>query len=100
MADEPVAPPTVEEVANLLGLPEAKVVDAYQAEVEAQARQCRTEIYNPSLASALVRRVKRAKAMENVPLGVVMDEAGAVRLGFSDPEIRRLEGPYRRVPVG
>lgn len=92
--------PTLTEVAAALGKPDAEVRDTYLAEVAAQGRACRTEAYTDDLAAALVRRVRRARAMASVPLGVVLDDAGATRLGYNDPEIRRLEGPYRRLVVG
>lgn len=57
--------------------------------------------YLPSdLAEALKRRVARNLAMRSLPLGVQSDELGATRVGSVDPEVRRLEGPYRRLAVG
>lgn len=95
-------------VADRLGKSLDDVWSAFGAEVVSQASACRIEeraVGEPidlpePLAEALVRRVARNLAMRNIPLGVVMDEAGGTRIGWSDPEIRRLEGPYRRVPVG
>lgn len=92
--------PTVEEVATALGKTVESITAAYSAEVAAQASQCRVDPYDPALAAALIRRVKRAKAMEAVALGVVQDETGPIRIGSADPEVRRLEGPYRRTPIG
>jgi hypothetical protein len=100
-----MAAPTVAEVADALGKPAEAIAAAYAAEVAAQAAQCRVDplgvdAYDPALVAALVRRVKRAKAMEAVTLGVIQDDTGAIRIGSVDPEVRRLEAPYRRTPLG
>lgn len=79
--------------------PDTAFVATYDAEVADQARRCRVDPYNAALAAALVRRVHRALNMKNLPLGVTLDE-NAVRVGSTDPEVRRLEGPYRKVVVG
>lgn len=94
------AVPTVTEVATALGVSQSDVQPFYDAELADQRSRCRTETYNDALAGALIRRVKRARAMSNLPLGVMVDETGATRLGSSDPEVRRLEAPYRKLPVG
>lgn len=92
--------PTLEEVATRLSKSEDAVNDAYEAERADQANRCRIDPYAVPLAEALHRRVARNLAMRNVPLGVVMDEAGGTRIGSADPEVRRLEGAYRRVVIG
>lgn len=92
--------PTLTEVATEIGKTPESITRAYGAEVIAQAKACRVDPYSEDLATALIRRVKRAKALEALPLGVIQDEAGSIRVGFTDPEIRRLEGPYRRMPLG
>lgn len=94
-----VTVPTDAEVAALLGRSD-DITAVYDAEVAAQASRCRVDPYNAALAAALVRRVSRALAMRNLPLAVLQDEAGATRLGSADPEVRRLEAPYRRVVIG
>lgn len=91
--------PTVVAVADELKRPSTEIQTAYDAEVADQARRCRVEPYNDALAAALVRRVLRATSMRNLPLGVTLDE-NAVRVGSTDPEVRRLEAPYRKVVVG
>jgi hypothetical protein len=56
----------------------------------------------PDLVEALKRRVQRNLAMRPLPLALVTD-GGAdqpVRLGGTDPEVRRLEAPFRRRVVG
>lgn len=91
--------PSVEQVASLLGRTD-DISIAYEAEVADQATRCEVDPYNPALAAALVRRVARALAIGNLPLGVVQDElSGTTRVGFADPEIRRLEAPYRKFAI-
>ena len=91
--------PSVDDVAAELGKTAAAIQDVYDTEVADQARRCRVAPYNSALAGALVRRVQRSLAMRNLPLGVTLDE-NAVRVGSTDPEVRRLEAPYRKVVVG
>ncbi len=97
-------PTTPDEVAEYLGngLSADDVEDALMAEEAAQAARCETFKYagNLDLREALMRRVARNLALRNLPLGVQADEGGGVRIGSSDPEVRRLEAPYRRLPVG
>jgi hypothetical protein len=74
----------------------------FLAEVAAQAT--RLTIPDPitdDLVEALYRRVAVNLAKRSIPVGIVgFGEAGAgVRLGTDDPEIRRLEAPYRDVFV-
>lgn len=92
--------PLVEDVAAQLGKTAEAIQDVYDAEVSDQARRCRVEPYNAALAAALVRRVSRSLAMRNLPLGVLQDDTGATRVGSTDPEVRRLEAPYRKVVIG
>lgn len=56
----------------------------------------------PDLIEALKRRVQRNLAMRPLPLAIVQDggDTQAVRLGGRDPEVTRLEAPYRRRTVG
>lgn len=57
--------------------------------------------YPAPLVTALLRRCQRAVAAKQVPLGMVGDSAGeygATYLRSWDPEIERLENPYR-LPV-
>lgn len=65
-------------------------------EAAAQASRCRTYTVRPAdLDEALLRRVARNLAMRKVPLGVAISEVEATRIGARDPEITRLEGPYK-----
>ena len=95
-----VSVPSVEDVAAEIGRTAEAIQDVYDTEVTDQARRCRVEPYSASLAGALVRRVQRSLAMRNLPLGVLQDETGATRVGSTDPEVRRLEAPYRKVVIG
>lgn len=79
---------------------------ALAAEAAAQAAACRIPVlaadYPPDLGQALCRRVARALAMRALPLAVLQGdaEAGSLVLPGRDSEVRRLEGPYRRLVVG
>lgn len=77
-----------------------KVQDALNAEIVDQANRCRTTPYTWPLAEALCRRVARNLAMRPLALGIVMDESGGTAIGSTDPEVRRLERPYRKVSLG
>lgn len=87
---------------------EADVLSALAAEAAAQSRTCRVPdpaaAYWPAdLAQALYRRVLVNLSMRKKPLGVeaAISEAGVgfARVGGSDPEVRRLERPWRKRPV-
>lgn len=58
--------------------------------------------YGADLAEALKRRVARNLAMRALPLSVTQGdvETSPAYLPRYDPEIRRLEAPYRRLVVG
>ncbi|HEY0696447.1 MAG TPA: hypothetical protein VGD43_01385, partial [Micromonospora sp.] len=95
--------PEVTEYLGSLGVVEDpdQVADALAAEVDAQAAVCKVPAsYTADLAQALKRRVARNLAMRNVQLGIQASEAGGVHIGASDPEVRRLERPYRKHPIG
>jgi hypothetical protein len=80
---------------------EASVEDALTAELAAQARVCRVGDPRPDdLLQALKRRVARNLTMRNLTLGVMADDAGGIRIGSNDPEIRRFEAPFRKVISG
>ncbi|MBM0274131.1 hypothetical protein [Micromonospora tarensis] len=79
------------------------VGDALAAETFAQAAVCRVgAIYPPDLREALLRRVARNLALRGVPLAVLRGDAetGSTVLPGRDPEVRRLEAPHRRLPIG
>jgi len=60
--------------------------------------------YPSDLTEALCRRVAHNLAMRALPLGIqtTLTEVSstATRLSGTDPEVRRLEAPYRRLVVG
>lgn len=99
--------PTVAEVMTYLGDAAAQwgnadVQGALDAEQAAQARVCRIASYSNDLREALLRRVQRNLAMRALPLAVLQGdpEAGSTVLPGRDPEVRRLEAPYRKVVMG
>jgi hypothetical protein len=105
-------PPNLEAVTSGLGddvtaTPE-QIAEAYAEEVEAQAAACRipdadpTPAYPVALAGALRRRVAVNLALRSLPLaaaGTLPDPANVTGVA-ADPEVRRLEGPHRKMIVG
>lgn len=80
-----------------------EIQTALDAESAAQRARCRVPAAYPAdLREALLRRVARNLAMRMLPLAVLRGdgEAGDVMLPGKDPEVRRLEGPFRKVPIG
>lgn len=80
------------------------VQEALDAETDAQADICVIPAaYPKSMRNALLRRVARNLAMHRIPLAVLQGDAEAGTsnvLPTWDPEISRLEKPYRRLLVG
>lgn len=99
------AMPTVPDLDDYLGThswSDDDLAEALDAEASAQRRVCRIPAdYPPDLRSALLRRAQFHLAMRRVQLGVIPGDAerDTIRPGF-DPEVRRLERPYRKLPVG
>jgi hypothetical protein len=88
-----------------------EITSALAAETAAQARRVTYPVDEddalvdtPDLDEALKRRTVRNLAMRALPLSVIPGNldagTGPVRPGGSDPEIRRLETPYRRLVAG
>lgn len=78
------------------------LAEALEAETDAQRGVCRIPAaYPKDLRSALLRRSQFHLAMKRVQLGVIPGDADrdTVRPG-TDPEVRRLERPHRRLPTG
>jgi hypothetical protein len=75
--------------------------DVFEAEKASQRARCRIPAaYPPDLRVALLRRVKRAWEMRS---NTSASDADAPFTGYvpnTDPEVRRLEGPYRKVVLG
>ncbi len=106
--------PTIGDVEDYLGdgspwLGETPWVEAaFAAEKAAQRSVCRVPAddatWPDDLAEALLRRVVHNLELRNLPLGVQASAAEAAvaitRVGGTDAEVRRLEGPYRKRVVG
>lgn len=91
---------------------DTEVENARAAELVAQMNACKIpadldplnpQPYPADLAEALKRRILRNLTMKALPLGLQtsMSEAAVstIRVG-QDPEVRRLEAPYRKRVVG
>jgi hypothetical protein len=100
--------PTVDDVARYLksaasSWTQAELQDELDSEFEHQQAKCGVRaVYPRSLRKALLRRVQRALAMRALPLATLQGDAdgGAMILPGNDPEVRRLEGPYRKLVSG
>lgn len=106
--------PTVEDVKEYLETPgtasydTATVLQAYNAEKAAQASVCKMPAdgaaWPDDLREALCRRIAANLAVRKNPLSIetAASEFGTsmFRVGGRDAEVRRLEGPYRKRPVG
>lgn len=82
---------------------EAELQRALDAEAAAQRSVCRIRaVYPADLRDALLRRVARNLDIKKMPLAVLQGDAevGSIVLPGSDPEVRRLEAPYRPVVFG
>jgi hypothetical protein len=80
-----------------------EITQALAQEQTAQFNACRVPAtYPPDLAGALYRRTQRALAIRRLPLAVKESADGESQIVVPgrDPEVRRLEGPYRKVTVG
>lgn len=79
-----------------------QIQGALDAETAAQSRVCTIPDDMPAdLAEALKRRVQRNLSMRGQPFIVTPDDNGNVSITPSrDPEVRRLEGPFRRLVMG
>lgn len=101
-----MATPTLQNVKDYLGenayaYSDVVLTSTLAAETAAQAAVCRVgEAMPDDLAMALLRRVARNLAMRALPVGVQSDEMGSTTIGSNDPEVRRLEKPYKKVFVG
>lgn len=100
--------PNTDDVADYLGDSAAswtteELQDALDAEAAAQRSLCRVgAVYPADLRQALLRRVTRNLALRSLPLAVLRGdaEAGDTILPGRDPEVRRLEGPHRKLVAG
>lgn len=100
------APVTLATVKTYLGstsVSDGEISNALTAETAAQEAACKVPANYPAgLSEALKRRVARNLALRGIPLAVLQGDAesGSTVLPGRDPEIRRLEAPYRRLKVG
>jgi hypothetical protein len=106
-----MAAPTVTDVQDYLGAETEYTSDeigaALASEKAAQARKCRVPaddaVWPEDLVEALCRRVQRNLAVRALPLGLqtsITDAAvQTTRIG-RDPEVGRLEAPWRKVMFG
>lgn len=104
-----MAAPTASDVEAYLGdtsYTTEEIGAALAAEKSAQAARCRVPaddaVWPPDLTEALFRRCARNLAMRGVPLAILQGDAevGSTVLPGQDPEVRRLEGPWRKVMLG
>lgn len=83
---------------------EEELQEALDAEAAAQRGVCRiAAVYPADLREALLRRVARNLALRALPLAVLQGDAeagGSTVLPGRDPEVRRLEAPHRKLPIG
>lgn len=98
---------TVAQVLDYLGETSAttdEVTGALAAEQAAQYAACRVPaVYPADLAEALKRRVARNLAARSVPVAQFTSFDGgatSTRVPMTDPEVARLERPWRRLVVG
>ena len=81
----------------------AEIAGALAAERTAQRDRCgERAIYPDSLREALLRRVQRNLALRRLPLAMAGGDSdvGPTVIPGRDPEVRRLEAPYRKRVVG
>lgn len=79
------------------------IAETLDAEAAAQRNVCRVDaVYPADLRMALLRRVQCNLARRSMALGAPRGdaEAGPVFVPGRDPEVRRLEGPYRKLVMG
>jgi hypothetical protein len=101
--------PIADDLATYLGGDDAsswtddQMTDALAIEAAAQRSVCRVgAVYPDDLRGALLRRAQRNLAMRSLPLAIPQGDAdsGPTILPGQDPEVRRLERPHRRLPIG
>lgn len=79
---------------------DAVLQDALDAELAAQRKRCDVPaIFPADLRQAALRRAARNLALRGIPLAVLRGdgEFGSLTPPGRDPEVRRLEGPYKRL---
>ena len=86
---------------------DSQLEKALAAEARAQRRVARVPadpaaVWDEDLTEALKRRVARNLAMRGIPLAMFQGDAegGSLIPPNRDPEVRRLEGPLRKLKIG
>lgn len=82
--------------------------EVIESEFSQQTAKCRQgflmdeDVYPQDLRQAMLRRCMRALTLRGIALNAQATVDGDVRIlpKSFDPEINRLEAPYRRLPVG
>lgn len=98
--------PDVDECNDYIGehsYTDEQVQQKLDQETDHQFRVCRVPAaYPPALRGALLRRVQRALHMTHLALAVRESQDGESQIVVPgrDPEVRRLEGPWRKVTIG
>jgi hypothetical protein len=98
--------PIVDDVNTYMGAhsyTDEQVAAMLAQERAAQFARCRIPAaYPPDLRGALMRRTQRALAMLHLSLAVkeTVEGESQIIVPGNDPEVRRLEAPYRKVTVG
>lgn len=78
-----------------------QIQDALDAESAAQRRVCGVPAaYPDDLRQALLRRVSRNLAMRGQPYATIPDTETPTVVPSRDPEVRRLEAPFRKLVMG
>jgi len=104
-----MAAPTAEDVETYLGdtsYTTEEIGAALAAEKAAQGARCRVPAddatWPEDLAEALKRRVARNLSLRNLPLAQLEGDAdvGLITPRVVDAEVRRLEGPHRKLVFG
>lgn len=88
---------------SLTGYSDATLQGAINTETSVQAGKCRIPDPVPDeLNEAICRRVVCNLARRKLPLAMAQGDAdkGPVPLPTNDPEVRRLEGPHRKLVTG
>jgi hypothetical protein len=79
-----------------------EIQSTLDTEAAAQRRVCRVgAVIDPDLREALLRRVRVNLSRRGQPVLVTVDADGNnTFLPDNDPEVRRLEKPHRKLPIG
>lgn len=99
--------PTVDQYKNYVdqdfgSWTDEEIADTIEVEASAQRGVCTVgAIIPPDLRDALLRRVRVNLSRRTLPVLVTVDSDGNnTFLPSRDPEVRRLEGPYRKLVFG